>query len=170
MTNDTAANPTRMKPTTTVERTSDLEISVTRTFNATADLVFEAWRKPELFTRWWTPKSFGITFVSCEIDLRTGGSYKFVFSHPAAEQPMAFFGKYVDVKPNELIVWTNEEDVNGPVSSVTFKESNGKTVLTLIERYPTKEALDEAMANGSSGTAGAPEQFLLLDELLESLG
>ncbi len=158
-----------IKHATTVERTSDREIVVRRTFNAPANLVFETWSSPELFMRWWTPKSFGITFVSCEIDLRTGGGYHFVFSHPSVEQPMAFFGKYVEVQPNRLIVWTNEEEASGPVSTVTLEEQNGKTLLLLSELYPSKEALDEALATGSSGTAGAPDQFTLLDEVLETI-
>ena len=79
-----------MKNPTTVERESEREIVVTRTFNCPAHIVFEAWTNPELLKRWWTPESFGITFVSCEADVRTGGTYRFVFSHPDFEQPMAF--------------------------------------------------------------------------------
>lgn len=155
-----------MKNPTTVERTSDREIAVTRVFNGPANLVFEAWTKPELLQRWWTPKSFGISFVSCEADVRTGGTYRFVFRHPAAEEPMAFFGKYLEVTPNARIVWTNEETPDGPVSTVTFEEKGGTTLLVLRELYPTKEALDEALASGSTGTSGASEQFEGLDELL----
>lgn len=158
-----------MKNPTTVERKSERDIIVTRTFDGPAHIVFEAWTKPELFQRWWTPKSFGITFVSCEADVRTGGTYRFVFSHPDAEQPMAFFGRYVEVTPHSRIVWTNEETEGGPVSTVTFEEQDGKTLLVLCERYPSKEALDEALATGSSGTGAAPEQFAQLDELLVSL-
>jgi uncharacterized protein YndB with AHSA1/START domain len=158
-----------MKNTTTVERTSERELVVTRTFNAPARLVFEAWAKPELFKRWWTPKSFGISFVSCEADVRTGGTYRFVFSHPDFEQPMAFFGRYVEVTPHSRIVWTNEEDAEGPVSTVTFEEKDGKTLLVLRELYPSRQALDDAIASGSSGTGGAPEQFEQLDEVLAAL-
>lgn len=158
-----------MKNPTTVERTSDREIAVTRVFNGPANLVFEAWTKPELLQRWWTPKSFGISFVSCEADVRTGGTYRFVFRHPAAEEPMAFFGKYLEVTPNSRIVWTNDETAGGPVSTVTFEEKGGTTLLVLRELYPTKEALDEALASGSTGTSGASEQFEGLDELLIAL-
>jgi uncharacterized protein YndB with AHSA1/START domain len=158
-----------MKNHTTVERKSEREIVVTRAFNGPAHIVFEAWTNPELLKQWWVPKSFGITFVSCEADVRTGGTYRFVFSHPASEQPMAFFGRYIEVVPHSRIVWTNEESADGPVSTVTFEEKDGKTLLVLSELYPSKEALDEAIASGSTGTSGAPEQFELLDELLVTL-
>ena len=158
-----------MSNPTTIDRKSDTELVITRTFDAPARLVFEAWSKPELLQRWWTPKSFGITFVSCEADVRTGGTYRFVFSHPAAEQPMAFFGRYLEVTPNSRIVWTNEEGADGPVSTVTFEAQGDTTLLVLCERYPSKQALDEAIASGSTGTAAAGEQFELLDELLVTL-
>jgi len=158
-----------MKTPTTVERTSEREIVVTRLLNGPARLVFEAWSKPELLQRWWTPASFGISFVSCEADVRTGGTYRFVFSHPALDQPMAFFGKYLEVTPHSRIVWTNEESAEGCISTVTFEERDGKTFLVLTELYPSKQALDEAIASGSTGTGGAGEQFELLDELLVTL-
>lgn len=155
-----------MKHPTKVERVSDRELVVKRTFDGPAHLVYEAWTKPALLQRWWTPESFGISFSSCEADVRTGGSYRFVFRHAAAEQPMAFFGKYLEVTPNARIVWTNEESPDGPVSTVTFEEKDGKTHLVLSEMYPSKQALDEALASGSSGSSGASEQFELLDIVL----
>jgi len=158
-----------MKYATAVERTSEREIVVTRTFNGPAHLVFEAWSKPELLQRWWTPKSFGLSFVSCEADVRTGGTYRFVFSHPAAEQPMAFFGRYIEVTPPSRIVWTNEESADGPISTVTFEEKDGKTHLVLSELYSSKQILDDAIASGSTGTSAAGEQFEALDELLVTL-
>ncbi len=157
-----------MTSRTTVERTSDRELVATRTVNGPARLVFEAWTKPELMTRWWAPKSFGITFLSCEIDARTGGSYRFVFGHPASEQPMAFFGRYIEVTPPSRIVWTNEEDAEAAVSTVTFEETDGKTRVVVHDLYPSKEALDAAMASGSTGAW--PEQFEALDDLLTTLG
>jgi uncharacterized protein YndB with AHSA1/START domain len=158
-----------MKNTTTVERKSERELVVTRTFHGPAEIVYEAWTRPELLRQWWAPKSFGMSFVSCEADVRTGGSYRFVFSHPAAEQPMAFFGRYIDVTPNSRIVWTNEESADGPVTTVTFEEKDGETLLVVRELYPTKQALDDAIASGSTGTAGAGEQFEQLDALLVTL-
>lgn len=157
-----------MKNPTNVNRKSDRELEVTRTFNAPVNHVYRAWTEAELLKKWWTPKSFGIIFVSCEVDVRTGGTYRFVFSHPDFDQPMAFFGQYTVVIPNERIVWTNEEDADGPLTTVTFKEEGGTTLLTLIELYPSKQALDDALANGSTGTSAAGEQFDSLDELLTS--
>jgi uncharacterized protein YndB with AHSA1/START domain len=159
----------RMKNRTMVERKSERELVVTRTFNASARLVFEAWTRSELLKQWWAPKSFGVSFLSCEADVRTGGTYRFVFSHPASEQPMAFFGRYIEVTPNSRIVWTNEESAHGPITTVTFEDKDGQTLLVLHELYPSKQALDDAIASGSTGTSGASEQFELLDELLVTL-
>jgi uncharacterized protein YndB with AHSA1/START domain len=153
---------------TTVERTSDRELVATRTFDGPARIVFEAWTKPELIMRWWAPKSFGISFLSCETDVRTGGTYRFVFGHPASEQPMAFFGRYIEVTPPSRLVWTNEEDEDGAVTTVTFEENDGKTLVVLHDLYPSKDALDGAIASGSTG--GWPEQFEELDDLLATLG
>jgi uncharacterized protein YndB with AHSA1/START domain len=157
------------KDPTTVERKSEREIVVTRTFNAPARIVFEAWTKPELFKRWWVPKSFGISLLSCEMDVRVGGTYRLVFSHPASPEPMAFFGRYIEVTPHSCIVWTNEESADGPVTTVTFEEKDGRTLLVLRETYASRQALDDAIASGSTGTSGAGEQFELLDELLVTL-
>ena len=148
---------------TVVERKSDHELVVTRTFNAPAHIVFEAWSKPDLFKRWWVPKSVGMSLLSCDMDIRTGGTYRLVFSHPDFDQPMAFFGTYSEVTPNERIVWMNEESDEGAVTTVTFKELAGKTLVTFHERYPTKAALEEALAGSAEGL---PEQFAQLDELL----
>jgi uncharacterized protein YndB with AHSA1/START domain len=151
-----------MKNRTTVERKSEREIVVTRTFNGPARIVFEAWTKPELFKKWWVPKSMGMTLVSCEMDVRTGGTYRLVFG-----QGMAFFGRYTEVTPHSRLVWTNEEGGdNGSVTTVTFEEKEGKTLLVLSELYPSKEALDAA-----GGAADAlVETFQQLDELLVTLG
>ncbi|MBD8871588.1 SRPBCC family protein [Rhodanobacter sp. DHB23] len=148
---------------TVVERKSDHELVVTRTFDAPAHIVFEAWSNPELFKLWWIPKSAGMSLVSCDMDVRTGGTYRLVFSHPAFDQPMTFFGTYREVAPNKRIVWTNEESDQGAVTTVTFEEDAGKTLVTFHELYPTTEALDEALAGSAEGL---PEQFAQLDELL----
>lgn len=152
---------------TDVNRQSERELVITRTFNGPAQLVFEAWTKPDLLMRWWAPKSFGITFLSCEADVRTGGSYRFVFGHPASDQPMAFFGRYIEVTPPTRIVWTNEEGEEGSVTTVTFTERDGKTHLVLSDRYPSRDALDAAIESGSQGAY--PEQFEALDALLSAL-
>jgi uncharacterized protein YndB with AHSA1/START domain len=151
---------------TTVERKSDREVVVTRTFDAPARLVFEAWTKPALFKQWWVPRSMGMTLRSCELDVRTGGKYRLVFGDDPAN-PMAFFGKYLDVVPNQRIVWTNEESgADGSVTTVTLEQKNGKTTLVLSELYPTKEALDAA---GTGAQEVMIETFGQLDGLLASL-
>ncbi|MEO8465986.1 MAG: SRPBCC family protein [Gammaproteobacteria bacterium] len=151
---------------TTVERKSDREVVVTRTFDVPARLVFEAWTTPELFKQWWVPRSLGMTLRSCELDVRTGGKYRLVFGNDPAN-PMAFFGEYLDVVPNQRIVWTNEESgADGSVTTVTFEEKNGKTTLVMSELYPTKEALDAA---GTGAQEAMNETFGQLDEVLASL-
>jgi uncharacterized protein YndB with AHSA1/START domain len=153
-----------MKNRTNVER-SEREIVVTRTFNGPARIVFEAWTRPELIKRWWVPKSMGMSLLSCEADVRVGGTYRFVFARGDSE-PMAFFGKYIEVTPHSRLVWTNEESAGGAVTTVTFEEQGGKTLLVLHELYPSKEAL-EANA-GMEDALG--ETFEQLDELLLTLG
>jgi uncharacterized protein YndB with AHSA1/START domain len=155
------------KAITTTDRHSDREVVITRTFDAPARIVFDAWTRPELIMKWWTPASFGISFISCEADVRTGGTYRFVMGHPAFDKPMAFHGRYLEVEPPKRLVWTNEEGDEGSVTTVTFEEKDGKTHLVLRDLYPSKAALDEAMASG--GINGYPEQFDQLDMLLESL-
>ena len=153
-----------MENRTTVERTSERELVVTRTFNAPARIVFEAWTKPELFKRWWVPKSIGVSLLSCELDVRTGGKYRLVFANDPT--PMEFFGRYIEVTEPSRIVWTNDEgDEGGPVTTVTFEEKAGQTLLVMHDLYPSKEALD---ASGS--TDAMPEALDQLDELLVTLG
>ncbi|NNC14194.1 SRPBCC family protein [Corallococcus exiguus] len=157
-----------VKNVTTTERKSEREFVVTRTVNGPARIIFEAWTQPELLKRWWAPKSFGISFISCEADVRVGGTYRFVFGHPASEQPMAFFGKYIEVTPHARLAWTNEESAEGAVTTVTFEEEGGKTRVVVHDLHPSKEALDGAIASGS--TCGMVETFEQLDELLVALG
>ena len=158
------SDPTPMNNRTIVERKSGREVVVTRTFDAPARIVFEAWTTPELIKRWWVPKSMGMTLLSCEMDVRVGGKYRLVFD---AAEPVAFFGTYVEVTPYSRLAWTNEESDDGAVTTVTFEEKGGKTLLVLHELYPSKEALDGAI-EGMDG--GMPEQFEQLDELLVTLG
>src|SRR5215470_8329041 len=126
------SEPTPVKNRTIVERKSERELVVTRTVNAPARIVFEAWTKPELFKRWWSPKSFGLTMISCELDVRVGGTYRLVFRHDAFPEPMAFFGRYLEVAPHSRLVWTNDEDQGGgQITTVTFEEQGGKTRLVM---------------------------------------
>src|SRR5215469_12968037 len=128
--------PTPMKNRTTVERKSARELVVTRTFDGPARIVFEAWTKPELLKRWWAPKSSGMSLLSCEADVRTGGRYRFEFGHGASKS-MAFFGRYIEVTPPSRLVWTNEESDEGSVTTVTFEGKDGKTLLVMHELYPS---------------------------------
>jgi uncharacterized protein YndB with AHSA1/START domain len=158
---------TPMKNRTTLERKSERELVVTRTFNAPARIVFEAWTKPELFKQWWVPKSMGMFLRSCEMDVRVGGRYRLVFGHDASNSA-EFFGRYIDVTPHSRLVWTNDEAGDGgPVTTVTFEEEGGKTLLVVHELYPSKAALDAA-GTGAAEVMG--ETFEQLDELLVTLG
>jgi uncharacterized protein YndB with AHSA1/START domain len=149
-----------------VRKTSDREVVVTRMFDAPARLVFEAWSRPELFRKWWVPRSMGMTLRSCEMDVRTGGKYRLVFGDDPAN-PMAFFGTYLEVVPDKRIVWTNEESGDaGSISTVTFEERDGRTTVVMSELYPTKEALDAA---GTGAQEATHETFGQLDELLAEL-
>jgi len=157
-----------VKNPTTTERRSDRELVVTRTANGPARLVFDAWTKPELLLRWWAPKSFGVSFISCEVDVRVGGRYRFVFAHPSAPEPMAFFGTYLEVVPHARLSWTNEEGgEGGQITTVTFEERDGQTKVVVHDLYPSKEALDAAIASGS--TSGMCETFDQLEVLLVEL-
>ncbi|MGA0604420.1 SRPBCC family protein [Phenylobacterium sp. VNQ135] len=150
---------------TAVERRSERELVVSRTFDAPVRLVFDAWTRPELFKLWWAPRSAGVPLLDCEMDVRTGGGYRIVFGHTPAES-MAFFGKYLEVVPLSRIVWTNDEGGEGAVTTVTFEAQDGRTRLVLQELYPSREALDEAFIGMEDAM---PEQFGQLDELLAGL-
>ncbi len=155
-----------MKNDTTIERQSERELVVTRTFNGPARIVFEAWTQPELFKRWWVPKSAGLTLLSCEMDVRVGGKYRLVFAWNP--EPIAFFGKYLEVTPHSRLSWSNDESPDGAITTVTFEERGGTTRVVVHDLYPSKEALDAAIASDSTG--GFTEQFEQLDEILVTLG
>ena len=153
-----------MKNRTTVERKSDRELVVTRTVNGPARIVFEAWTRPELFKRWWVPKSMGMSLRSCEMDVRVGGKYRLEFE----PEGMAFFGTYLEVTPPSRLVWTNDEGgEDGAVTTVTFEEKGGQTLLVKHDLYPSKAALDGELASGA--TDGVPVQLEQLAELLATL-
>ena len=155
-----------MKNETTVERNSERELVVTRTFNGPARIVFEAWTRPELFKRWWVPRSSGLTLLSCEMDVRVGGGYRLVFA--GDPEPIAFFGKYLEVTPHSRLSWSNDENPDGAITTVTFEEAGGETRVVVQDLYPSKEALDAAIASESTGAFS--EVFEQLDELLVTLG
>ena len=150
---------------TTVEQTSEREIVVTRTVDGPARLVFEAWTTPELFKQWWVPKSLGMTLLSCEMDVRVGGTYRLEFAF--GDSQAAFFGTYQDVTPESRLAWSNEESDEGSVTTVTFADQGGKTLVVMRELYASKEALDAA---GTGAAEAMGESFDQLDALLVTLG
>jgi uncharacterized protein YndB with AHSA1/START domain len=146
-----------------VARCGDRELVVTRIFDAPRSTVYEAWSQADLFRRWWVPKSAaGISLVSCDLDVRTGGTYWLGFSAGGSDS-MTFYGRYIEVVLNDRIVWTNDEGEEGAITTVTFEDRDGQTLLTFREFYPSREALDEAL-QGSA--AGLPEQLEQLGALL----
>ena len=157
---------TPQKNRTVVERKSDRELIVTRTINGPARVVFEAWTKPDLFQRWWVPKSCGLTLLSCEMDVRVGGSYRLVFGHEDSTGEV--FGTYLEVTPPSRLVWTNDEgDDGGAVTTVTFEEYCGKTRLVVHDLYPSTQALDDAIDSGA--TSGMPETLEQLEEFIPTM-
>lgn len=151
-----------MKNQTKTNRTSERELVTSRLINGPSKLVFEAWTNPEHFKKWWVPKSAPIKLEACDMDVRTGGHYRLRFSFET--QSMEFFGKYIEVTPPARIVWTNEENDTTVVTTVTFEETNGKTLVTVHDLYPSKEALDAAIASESTGAL--PEQLEQLDQFI----
>lgn len=160
-----SGQPEGAKNLATVVRTSDRAVAVTRTFDSPARTVFDAWTRPELFRLWWAPRSMGATLSACEIDARTGGGYRITFGD-AGQGAMTFFGKYLEVTPPSRLVWTNEESDDAPVTTVTFEDRGGSTLLVLSELYPSAEPVADAAAGMQ---AMMSEQFAQLDELLASL-
>jgi len=152
---------------TLIKRVAECELEVRCIFNARPAAVFQAWTTPDLMMRWWVPKSFGITVLSAKMDARVGGTYRFVFVHPAVDAPMAFFGRYLEADPGRRLKWTNEESANGAVTEVTFTEIEGCTEVVLRDVYPSKETLDAAFENGS--ISAYDEQFAELGALLSAL-
>lgn len=150
---------------TTAEHTSDCDYVVTRAFSAPLHKVFAAWSEAALFQRWWVPKSFGLTLLSCEMDARMGGKYCLTFRHPESGEPLPFHGTYVAVSAPCLLSWSNDEEGGAAqITTVKFAESAGGTSVTMQERYPSKDALDEAIATGT--VCSMDEPFAQLDELL----
>jgi len=160
------SEPTLSEHDGTAERTSGRELVVTRTINGPARIVFEAWSKPELFKRWWVPKSMPMSLLSCEMDVRDGGRYRLVFGYEGST--FEVFGRYLEVVPHSRLVWTNDEgDDDEQITTVTFEESGGRTLVVVHDLYASKEALDGAIASGS--TSGMPEQLEQLDQLVVTL-
>ena len=165
--NEKISEPTPAQDRTMVERKSNQEMVVTRIFDAPVHNVFEAWTKPELFRQWWVPKSFGLSLLSCEMDVRVDGRYQLEFGNLDFERPMTFFGRYIEVVANARLAWTNEESEQGAVTTVTFEEQGGTTILKVHDLYPSKDALDSEIASGA--TAGMHEALDQLDAFIVTL-
>jgi len=156
--------PTLTKKRTTVERKSDRELVVSRTFHCSARILWEAWTTSELFQQWWVPKSLGMPLLSCELDVRVGGTYRLVF---AGAERLAFFGRYLEVTPPTRLVWSNDESGDaGAITTVTFTENGAETLLVVHDLYPSQEALEAALGSYD----GMQETLDQLDELLVTLG
>lgn len=153
---------------TVVQRKSEREIVVTRSFDAPVHLVFKAWVEPELFRQWWTPKSYGMTIIACEMDVRVGGGYRLEIAHPAFDTPMAFFGSYTEVIPDQRLVWTNEESADGAITTVTFTEADGRTAVSISNLFLTAQALEDEISSGATDCMG--ETLDQLEALLPSTG
>ncbi|WP_246135182.1 SRPBCC domain-containing protein [Novosphingobium sediminis] len=141
----------------------ETELAITRTLAAARGRVFEAWSDAALFRQWWMPEGAGITMLECDLDVRTGGSYRLVYAFGDAGK-MAFHGTYPEVVPDARIVWTNAEDPDGAITTVTLAEADGGTLLTYHERYPSQAARDEALAGSA---LALPQQLNQLAALLE---
>jgi uncharacterized protein YndB with AHSA1/START domain len=150
----------------------DEQILITREFNAPKDLVYKAYTEPELVKRWWSGQRGEMT--SCEIDLRVGGTWRYVMEATNGFE-VAFHGEYRDLVPNERIVTTEvyeglpedqqpEEDV---VNIVSFTEADGRTTLTLLVQTPSKEVRDAIINSGMEG--GMQEGMDLLEQVAISL-
>lgn len=155
---------------TTLERRSERELVMTRTFNGPSRIVFDAWTKPELLKRWWAPCSLGVKLFSCEADVRVGGTYRYVFGHDA-KHSMAFSGVYTEVTPHARLVYTQLFEpmraAGEAIVTATFEEQGGKTRFELHALYPSKEALDGAVASGME--QGMRETMEQLEALVGAL-
>jgi uncharacterized protein YndB with AHSA1/START domain len=164
-----------LKSRTSLERASDRELVIARTFNGPARIVFDAWTRPEHVSRWWAPQALGVSVVSCDAEVRVGGRYRYVLQ-PRKGGAIAFSGEYLEVTPHSRLVYTSffEPTALGPmegvpavVVTVTFDEQDGRTHMVSRELYPSKEVLDGALASGMEpGVHATMDQ---LDELVSSL-
>ena len=154
--------------TFTVTTPTEQEICMTRLFDAPRELVFEALTKPEHVKRWWGCLGEGYSVPVCEVDLRTGGKWRFVNRHPNGEA--AFHGEYIEITPPSRLVFTEIfEDFPDAVSTVTtvLTEENGKTRLTATVRYPSLQVRDMVMESGMARGAGI--SYDRLEDLVHEL-
>jgi uncharacterized protein YndB with AHSA1/START domain len=156
---------------TTLERTSDREIVITRSFRAPPRIVFEAFTKSEHVRKWWAPRSRGVELVACDADVSVGGAYRYVMRVRDLGD-MAFSGRYVELTPPSRLVYTQVfepmKDAGEAVVTVTFDAEPGeRTKMTSRERYPSKDALEAAIQSGMEG--GMRESMDQLDVLVAAI-
>jgi uncharacterized protein YndB with AHSA1/START domain len=150
---------------------TDEQILITREFDAPRHLVYKGWTTPELVRRWWAGRRGEMREV--DIDLRVGGTWRYVMiAH--GEYEVAFHGEYREIVPNERIVTTEVYEGAEPppegdevINVITFTEVDGKTLLELLVKTPSKEIRDVIVDSGMEG--GLQEQMEILDELLPTL-
>lgn len=151
-----------------VSTPSDREIAMTRVFDAPRSMVFDAWTKPELLTRWLGVRG-GWTFAICQVDLRVGGSYRFVWRGPNGAE-MGMGGVYREVMPPDRLVATEKFDESWyegeALDTTTFVERDGKTTATTTVRYASREVRDGVLK--SPMERGVAESYDKLDEVLAS--
>ena len=161
---DTVQNTERFQVTTP----SDREIAMTRTFDAPRRLVFDAWTKPELLRRWLGVRA-GWTMVVCEVDLKVGGAYRYVWRGPAGDMGMG--GVFREVVRPERIVSTEVFDdpwyAGEAVDTLVMVETGGKTTVTTTVRYVSQQVRDAVLASGMS--RGVAESYDVLAEVLNSI-
>jgi len=155
---------------TQVERLSDRELIIRRTFQARPHIVFGAMTRPELFKRWFAPQAMGATFVDCMFDVRVGGTYRYVFGRPG-EPSAAFSGTYREVIDGKRLVYTQifeprVADGEGVITA-TFEVQGTATRFTQRELYPSKAVLDFALSSGME--RGMRETLEQLETLVQSL-
>jgi uncharacterized protein YndB with AHSA1/START domain len=150
---------------------SDLEIAITRVFDAPAQLVFDAWTKPERLKRWLGRR--GDDLIVCEVDLRVGGGWRYVWRLREGGE-MGMHGEYQEVDEPDRLVTTEifeepyfEEMGSGTINTFTLVERAGKTTLTVTSLYKTREQRDAVLGSGME--SGVAEGYERLDELLRSM-
>lgn len=151
-----------------VSTPSDREIRMTRLFDAPRELVFEAMTRPEHIRRWWGCLGEGYSVPVCDVDLRPGGKWRFVNRHPQGEA--GFHGVYKEIAPPERLVFTEIYDPFPDGESVVtsiFTEENGKTRLTVIASYPSREVREAVIASGMA--KGAATSYDRLEDLVLEL-
>jgi uncharacterized protein YndB with AHSA1/START domain len=155
--------------TATVTLPTDEQILITREFDAPKDLVYKAWTTPELVKRWWSGHRGTVTLA--EIDLRVGGTWRFVMIAEGGYE-VAFHGEYREIVPNERIVSTEvyegaPEGSGEVLNTITFTEVDGRTTLTLLTDAPSKDVRDTIIDSGME--SGMQEAMDLLEQVAISL-